>query len=90
MTTYWWLSFADASRPKGQTNLGVAIVRGRDLGDALARAWELGCNPGGEVAGMEVPLEALGLTEDDIGPGRRLTDEELHRLGVKQSMKSIG
>lgn len=86
---YWWMSFADPDRPQGDTFLGVAICRGDNLGEAIARAWEKGCNPGGEVAALEVPF----LTDPSftgVQPDRLLSQKELERLGVKQSQQSIG
>lgn len=50
--TWWWLSFCDATKPAGTQFLGVAVVRGLGLGDAIAAAHEKGINPGGEVMGM--------------------------------------
>jgi hypothetical protein len=50
---WWWLSFADPTRPAGSQFLGVAIVRGLDVGSAVMEAHSLGINPGGEVMGQE-------------------------------------
>lgn len=52
---WFWLSFADGDRPKGQQFLGVIVVRALYFELAVARTHELGINPGGEVAGMEIP-----------------------------------
>jgi len=52
---WWWLSFADGSRPTGQQFLGVAVVRAAGFGLAVMRAHELGINPGGEVCGDVIP-----------------------------------
>jgi hypothetical protein len=52
--SWWWLSFADGSRPKGHQFIGVVIVQGDSLGWAVLRAHQLGINPGGEV--QAVPL----------------------------------
>jgi hypothetical protein len=56
---WWWLSFAgeDGSR-------GVAVVQGRDMATATQAAWDLGCNPGGEVLGLELS-DDLFPTEDN-------------------------
>lgn len=43
---WWWLSFASTTE-----NLGVAVVEGRDMIDAVRRAHQLRINPGGQVAG---------------------------------------
>lgn len=51
----WWLSFCDESRRAGQQSLGVCIVEGFDIGWATAEAHRMGCNPGGQVWGIEVP-----------------------------------
>lgn len=51
---FWWLSFADGGRPKGQQFLGGAIVRADGMLDAVRRAHVLGINPGGEVQGHKI------------------------------------
>lgn len=48
----YWLSFASE-----QEDLGVCIVRGINIIDALFNASLTGCNPGGKVFGIEVPEE---------------------------------
>jgi hypothetical protein len=48
---WWWLSFI---KP-GVERLGVCIVQGRDIYDAVQKAWALGVNPGGEVMGLKFP-----------------------------------
>lgn len=53
-TRWWYLSFADPARPKGEQFLGAAIVDGEDLASAITSAWRRGCNPGGEVMGIEI------------------------------------
>jgi hypothetical protein len=72
---FWWLSFVDRARP-----LGVAIVPGRDFGEAVAAAWRAGCNPGGSVRGWRIPagcrvhsamVYQLFLDLDDIAAVRR-------------------
>ncbi len=71
----WWLSFAD-TETEGRF-LGACIVGGRDLVDATERAHRLGCNPGGEVLGVEIP-DSVQLPE---GCGDRLlTKEDAERL----------
>ncbi|RPH65017.1 MAG: hypothetical protein EHM89_00310 [Acidobacteria bacterium] len=55
--TWWWLSFCDSSQSTGQHLLGVALVRGTCHADAVSRAWQLGCNPGGECMGHPVPID---------------------------------
>lgn len=51
----WWLSFCDATRPKGEQFLGAAIVRAEDIAGAIRAAWRFGCNPGGEVLSEPFP-----------------------------------
>lgn len=46
---WWWLSFCDKDKPKGNQFLGVVVVRGATLRAAMKRAWDLKINPGGEV-----------------------------------------
>lgn len=49
-----YLSFVDGRLPKGEQWLGAAIVEGLDITEAVKKAWRLGINPGGEVAGIEI------------------------------------
>lgn len=51
---WWWLSFCDDLRPSGAQFLGVTVVQGRNLIEAVSRAHWIGINPGGEVSGIEV------------------------------------
>jgi hypothetical protein len=46
----WWLSFADHGG-----FLGIAIVQAPTFPAAITRAHRLGVNPGGSVAGAEIP-----------------------------------
>ncbi len=85
----FWLSFADATLPKGKQFLGACIVPGGDTGDlrtdlamAIKEAWRLGCNPGGQVAHQRVPPTVA----PHIGPqwlGRLLTREDAQRFDVE-------
>ena len=52
---WWWLSFVDPELPEGDRFLGVCVVQGANVVDAVERAWALGCNPGGAVAGWVLP-----------------------------------
>ena len=49
---WWWLSFSDSFKPEGQQCLGVAIVEGRTLREAIETAEALGIHPGGRVASV--------------------------------------
>ena len=76
-TRTFWLSFVDPDRPKGQRNLGAAVVdvteddaeaekgelaakcpqhmEGAEwIAAASRKAWQTGCNPGGEMASMDI------------------------------------
>jgi hypothetical protein len=72
-----WLSFCDPTKPKGEQFLGACVVPGNNVGLGAAVAHSLGCNPGGEVAGMLIPDEQVPL----IRPkwlARVLTKQECH------------
>jgi hypothetical protein len=53
--SYWWLSFADATRPAGSQGLGACVVEADDYLAAVIVAHAEGCNPGGECLGWELP-----------------------------------
>lgn len=53
---WFWLSFADGKRPKGQQWLGASVVQGVDFPTAVVESHAQGCNPGGEVQGTEFRL----------------------------------
>ena len=53
----WWISFADSNLPAGSQFLGVCIVHGFDLHDAIVRSHMARCNPGGSVRAAELPKE---------------------------------
>lgn len=64
----WWLSFCDTTDAGRGRFLGACIVRAADLGDAVDRAWQAGCNPGGEVLGVEMPHDlAARVSWSDVG-----------------------
>lgn len=48
---WYWLSFADGSRPAGEQFLGVVIVRAKGFALAHQQVGLLGISPGGEVLG---------------------------------------
>lgn len=50
-----WLSFCDATKPKGEQFLGVVIIGATDVVEASRKAWNLGINPGGEIKSVELP-----------------------------------
>ena len=80
MNRLWWLSFADTDGFRG-----VCLIEAATMRDAVRVAHLLGCNPGGEVVGQEIP-------EDDadnrsLPRGQLLTQDFLwsvargHRAG---------
>lgn len=52
---HWWLSFADASKPKGQQFLGAIIIEATDFSAAIGKTHLFKINPGGEVRIIEIP-----------------------------------
>ena len=55
---WWWLSFCDPDRPKGEF-LGACLVKANGPLSGTLAAHALGINPGGEVLALgPVPLEA--------------------------------
>lgn len=80
MMDLWWLSFADAAKPRGEQNLGVIITEAESLADAIEKCWRLGINPGGEIMAMWLGPEAEG----NVPPrmlDRLLTGAELASIG---------
>ncbi len=55
----WWLSFCDASKPAGSQFLGLVLVRGVDMVQAVKVAHVLGINPGGQVKGIECDPQVM-------------------------------
>lgn len=83
MKNYWRLSFA---KP-GRSCLGVAIVRGGSLEEAIEMAWKKRCNPGGEVLGSELTprvVAVLRLNEYN----RLLSPEEAHAINARAKAKA--
>lgn len=79
-SSYWWLSFADSSLPKGSQFLGACIVGpADDLARAAKLAWWVGINPGGEVMGKPIADETfVGIPVD--WTARLLTRDECDEL----------
>lgn len=50
----WWLSFCDPDKPQGSAFLGVCIIEGDTIAEAMAASWVMHCNPGGEIMGYDV------------------------------------
>lgn len=53
---YWWLSFADGGKPRGQEFLGACVVRASGFVTAIIAAKKFGCYPGGEVVGIPLTM----------------------------------
>lgn len=47
----YWLSFVDDEK-----HLGCAVVQAETEIDAISHSHMLGCNPGGEVMALEIPV----------------------------------
>ena len=79
MSTLFWLSFCDATRPQGQQFLGVIITRAADHLSAIQKTHKLGINPGGEVrfCGEVCPDEGSKKYKEDV----LLSKDELKELG---------
>lgn len=62
-TKFFWMSFCDSDKPKGSQFLGVILVRGVDIQDAMTNSWLMGINPGGEVAfmAMDIPYSQVNM-----------------------------
>ncbi len=63
--TWWWLSFADGSRPVGKQFLGACIVgpAESEMG-AHMLAGMYGCNPGGEIVIQSIADERIARVVD--------------------------
>jgi hypothetical protein len=73
----WWLSFADPNKPTGTQFLGASIVKAHRFDEAVKVAHILGCNPGGEVKGFELPSDY------------RVPDEFVGKLMDKEQCKAF-
>jgi hypothetical protein len=83
-SNYFWLSFVDDDKPKGSKSLGIAIVRADDMVQAVHKAWETGCNPGGEIAGMG-PFKMINAPDEfkALPLHTLLSRQQLIEAGVK-------
>lgn len=78
-----WLSFCDPDRPAGSQFLGACMVEVSSLDDpraaaceATERAWQLECNPGGQVEASPVP-EDVARRIDRKWIGRLLSRDKI-------------
>jgi hypothetical protein len=77
------LYFQDPEKPAGQRFQGAVLMKdeGQDAAALASRAWNLGVNPGGDMAVFEVDSERLkGFTEAHLD--RLLPAEEGLALGL--------
>ena len=72
-----WLSFV-----RDDKFAGVVVLEASDVGDAARRCWALGCNPGGEIKGFEIPEDAV--KERSYPRGVLLSEEFLKNEGHKK------
>ncbi len=71
---WWYLSFVDDDR---DVFLGSAVVKGVDVAEAMANSWQVGVNPGCEVAVVEL----LDAVPDEVEPNRYYSLAEMIDLG---------
>lgn len=57
-------------------HLGTAIVPAPDFSAAVDNAWACGCNPGGQVAGQEIPHELVYRAGPAVRTCELLTGED--------------
>lgn len=55
----WWMSFVAPDSPEGEQFVGAALVEADDLPSAITRSWERGCNPGGEIQAVPLPVDEI-------------------------------
>lgn len=79
---WWWLSFVDSALPKGSQFLGVCVVLGDNLMEAVEGSHRLRVNPGGEVVGMEIPT---GMEPPVEKRNRLLGEKEARELAAWSS-----
>jgi hypothetical protein len=79
---WFYLSFADGDRPKGQQWLGACHVEADNFVAAVTRSWEARCNPGGEVRGLELPV--------GVAPPEAFCDRLMSRADLEEFDRAIG
>lgn len=82
MESWWWLSFIDEI---SRANIGVCIIRGKNISSAVVAAHSLGINPGGEVLGVKIPDDALDL---QLGTNRFISASELFEKGYVRGQQN--
>lgn len=54
---YYWLSFCDTDLAEGDQFLGGCLIDAEDVEDAITKSHRRKCNPGGEVACLQIAPE---------------------------------
>lgn len=81
--SFFWMSFCDASLPKGSQFLGGLLIEADDFHAALLKSHRLLINPGGEVKAFEVKVPISESIEGEYA-NRLLTREEC--AGMEKDM----
>jgi len=55
--SYYWLSFCDADRSEGEQFLGACLIEADNIEDAIRKSHRRKCNPGGEIACVQIGAE---------------------------------
>jgi hypothetical protein len=76
--TYMFLSFRNSDK---NINQGVAIIKAKDLTEAIIKSHKKGINPGGEVLGSPMTTEMF--KKEGLEENRLYGREELLELGYK-------
>ena len=89
---WWWLSFCDSFKPEGQQCLGVAVVEGKTLREAI-EAFKISLWSA-ETAEAHVALgEALLQAKDDAGARQEISRAlamEPGSLAARRLMERLG
>ncbi len=84
--TYYWLSFCDNNRPEGKQFLGGCIVEADGVGEAVEESWRWRCNPGGEIAIVEI-TEKYKLNVARFRLNHLYSKEEIEDLGEYRTLQ---
>jgi hypothetical protein len=79
LTLWFWLSFADGTRPTGSQWLGAIISRGEDFLAAVRATHAAKINPGGEVQGVEMDDDTVSKVPDSYR-NRLLSKSDIDEL----------
>lgn len=56
---WFYMSFVDNDRPKGDKFIGAIVAGGASFEDSLKETWIRKINPGGEIAFVEIPNDIM-------------------------------